>query len=226
MKYIKKNVYLLENNIIRKENVKENEVNIFKEIYPNNFISYSIDNKVILYKKFDGINLREWIDNKRYPLSKEYIKNIFDKMKDNIKKLHLLGIVHGDIKLSNFIYNEIKDEIYIIDFGYSHKNMDGYGIPKGTPDYCSPELFNYIEYNNESYSYIGFKNDIWALGICLYYLYLLKFPFGNELNEIINNIKSFYNNTNNYKYFMDMEYNIRDDIIKYLIHPDKRESLY
>jgi len=82
-----------------------------------------------------------------------------------VNNLNILGFVHLDIKLENFLIDD-KFNIVLSDFGCANVNIDtNYLAPLyqtvGTNKYISPEVdINY--YNN--------KADVWSIGICLYML--------------------------------------------------------
>lgn len=96
-----------------------------------------------------------------------------------IKYLHQNGISHGDIKSENILL----DENYtpkLCDFGFCRTNrIAGDECKNGTVYYAAPELFSKGEFDT-------FKSDIYAIGITLYSLSELQFPFRNgDQNFII-----------------------------------------
>lgn len=106
------------------------------------------------------------------------IFRIFKQMVSATTACHQNGIVHRDIKLENFLVKNIIEGtpfVLLSDFGfatYYHQGALLYDFP-GTPKYAAPELTKGIPYD-------GQKSDIWALGVCLYYLYFNVLPFDDE----------------------------------------------
>jgi serine/threonine protein kinase len=49
----------------------------------------------------------------------KYHKKILTKIFKILEDIHNIGVIHGDIKFANFMYNFKEDKIYIIDFGCS-----------------------------------------------------------------------------------------------------------
>lgn len=107
-----------------------------------------------------GENLRNILEN-IICLEETRVFSIIIQIVEALEYLHGNGIVHGDIKLENFIiYAENK--IKICDFGFSRFFIKGNLINDhcGSFYYCSPEVIN-------GKSYDGTSNDIWALGVCI-----------------------------------------------------------
>lgn len=99
-----------------------------------------------------------------------------------IKYLHQNGISHGDIKSENILL----DENYtpkLCDFGFCRTyRIAGEESKNGTLYYAAPELFQKGQFDT-------FKTDIYAIGITLYSLTELQFPFRNgDQNFIIQQI--------------------------------------
>ena len=67
----------------------------------------------------------------------------FRQILEGISHIHLLGIVHRDIKPQNFVFSdETAAIIKIIDFGLSFRMKKGELLhePCGTAEYLSPEM--------------------------------------------------------------------------------------
>ncbi len=191
-KYIKKSLY--------------REYTILKEIK-------DIPHVVKYYEHYDNLKFKghsyfgivmEYIEG--YELSKLYIcaedinymipKNIILKfMLEMFKTLNLLherNIVHRDIKLENIMFNE--KELTLVDFGFScitKTDNTRLQCPTdrmfGTALYMSPELLRW-KFTKNNYAFKS--SDIWAMGITLYILTNLKFPFyATKLKELQKKIK-------------------------------------
>jgi len=107
--------------------------------------------------------------------------------------LHVNNIVHCDLKLENFLYEQ-KDSNFIklIDFGLAarlqtdcfRRNGDQLTTVCGTPAMCAPEIWSSQErappmwkkWWGKTY---GSKVDVYAAGVVLYLVMLGKLPFAS-----------------------------------------------
>lgn len=101
---------------------------------------------------------------------------LVEKMLSAILYCHHHGVVHRDIKLDNFIYeNEAEDaELKLIDFGFACEiapGKEGMWDQLGTPSYMAPELWSRDETMYDS------SVDMWAIGVVTYMLLSGKRPF-------------------------------------------------
>ena len=101
-----------------------------------------------------------------------------------VSTCHKLGIIHRDIKPENFLIG-MDDKVRLCDFGLSHLAEDIFatggeftdtGSPRGTLEYCPPEVFN---------KRFSFKSDVWSCGVLLYVMLMGEFPFQSR-EEIVN----------------------------------------
>ena len=110
------------------------------------------------------------------------LKIISDKMNINIVKFYgsLLflildylakqKIIHRDIKPSNIMVDS-SGYIKLVDFGAAKRILNGYAKTMiGTPFFMAPEIIS-----GEHYS---FPADYFSVGVCLYYIYYKRYPFG------------------------------------------------
>ena len=91
---------------------------------------------------------------------------------------HAKGVIHRDLKLENILINS-NNEIQIIDFGLckihdgkDRKTLTGQLL--GTPIYMSPEQAR------GNFHAVGVSTDIYAMGMILYRLGTLRFPFESD----------------------------------------------
>lgn len=118
-------------------------------------------------------------------------KKIISGFLDAIKYLHNHGISHGDIKSENILLDE-NFSPKLCDFGYCRRSITaGDESKNGTLYYGAPELFVQGPFDT-------LKSDIYAIGITLYSINELQFPFldGNQgfiVKQIINSKFSFRN---------------------------------
>lgn len=109
----------------------------------------------------------------------EQKKKIFMGVLDAIKYLHKRGISHGDIKAENILLTQ-NNFAKLCDFGFCRTTVvAGDDSKYGTLYYASPELY-------ETGKFDPFKADIYAIGMTLYSIYELNFPFKDgSQDEII-----------------------------------------
>jgi len=97
--------------------------------------------------------------------------------------IHHADVVHRDIKLENFLYeNEGSKHLKLIDFGFSkvwnpNTKMQ---LSCGTLSYVAPEVLG-KNYNN--------KCDMWSLGVTVFILLFGYMPFSGSENDQIKNIR-------------------------------------
>ena len=174
-----------------------------------------------VYEYLSFGNLKKYMQEiKFYPNSfnLQTILSLISQLIDGIYILHKFGIIHRDIKTTNIMieinspikksiisnsfgsnelqitYEDISNaNIKIIDFGLSKilGIKETSNDPYGSLSFKAPELVLNKDYD--------FKVDIWALGICLYYIIYKTLPFEGGTREeikkeIINNPIIFYEN--------------------------------
>jgi serine/threonine-protein kinase len=97
---------------------------------------------------------------------------------------HDHGVIHGDIKPANIMYDSINDTYILTDFGAAYSNrLDRINdnMIVGTPAYMSPEQL-------ESKKLDG-RSDLFSLAVTLYHLLTGHQPFtGDNLPELKHNI--------------------------------------
>ena len=185
-------------NIVELKKVFEDEINVYVilELCDNGDL-YSILQK---RKKLTEIEVQYYISN----------------LINALIRMHQKKIVHLDLKPENIFLTEYM-ELKLGDFGLATNigvnNHDN--VPGGTTNYMPPEAIS-----QKKYSY---GNDIWAVGIIMYYLIIGKLPFNQkDDNKTKEKIKA-------------LEYEFPDDVLisnaakdliqQILVPPEKRPSL-
>jgi len=129
-------------------------------------------------------------------------------------------IIHRDLKLENILIKYKDNNKYIIklaDYG-SSKRLNSLSqnycyTNAGSLKYMAPEILNGEKHN--------YKCDLWSIGVIMYRLKFVKFPFNGEtLFALIKNINNFNNNslkeTGNEKL---------EDLIKKLLEKNYKERI-
>ncbi|KAK8876002.1 hypothetical protein M9Y10_006185 [Tritrichomonas musculus] len=118
---------------------------------------------------------------KEYPngIPERKCKQMFKKMLEAVKYLHEMNIWHRDVKPDNFLIEDSNPEnpkILLTDFGFARRfNQDELSEEYiGTPEFCPPEMYNAIPYNN--------KVDIYSLGVTLFVMLTARYPVPSAKN--------------------------------------------
>ncbi|RKP18020.1 Pkinase-domain-containing protein, partial [Rozella allomycis CSF55] len=170
------------------EEERPNEIVCLAKLNNEHIIKYiesfeSPDAFYIITEYFpDATDLFQYVDE--HPHMEEYVaSSIFKQIVEAVKHCHDNQIVHRDLKEENILI-DAKGNIKLIDFGSAtfcppaHK----FNIFFGTMEYASPEILT-------GKPYLGYENDIWALGIILYALLYSEYPFPDVDETIQGNIK-------------------------------------
>ena len=169
--------------IIMKELKSENSVSLIDSIETND--SYYLVLELCL------ISLEQYIKKRGGPLSIEEIKEILINLNESFKEMKNKNIIHRDLKPSNILLSISKSKIdkicfKISDFGLS-KLFEGSKMnlisSKGTSLTMAPEV---LKGENDL---IGYKSDIWSLGIIIYYMLFKEYPYNGKMEiQIIQEI--------------------------------------
>lgn len=119
-----------------------------------------LENKALILDFIPGHNLKEI--RARNGLEWREIRNIFLQLLDLIAYLHKNGVIHGDIKPENIIYD--RNNVYLIDFGSAIEIGQKVTIVQYTPSFCDKDNC-FIKIKDEKIDYY-----------CLFrvFLYLLR----------------------------------------------------
>eukprot|EP00931_Biecheleriopsis_adriatica_P018073 TRINITY_DN12745_c0_g1_i3.p1 TRINITY_DN12745_c0_g1~~TRINITY_DN12745_c0_g1_i3.p1 ORF type:complete len:480 (+),score=94.57 TRINITY_DN12745_c0_g1_i3:33-1472(+) len=109
-------------------------------------------------------------------LSEEEVAHITKQMLLALNYLHRNGVVHRDLKLSNFVYNDDRSLLKLIDFGLSSKFYGRRESDRktrmrtccGTLGYVAPEVLD-GDYTMQC--------DMWSLGVIVFTLLAGEMPF-------------------------------------------------
>jgi serine/threonine-protein kinase ULK/ATG1 len=150
-----------------------NEIKSMKELKSENSVSLidSIETNDSYYFVLELclISVDEYIKKRGSPLSTEEIKEILINLNESFKEMKNKNIIHRDLKPSNILLSISKSKIdkmcfKISDFGLSklfEENEMSLISSTGTSLTMAPEV---LKGENDL---IGYKSDIWSLGIII-----------------------------------------------------------
>ena len=152
---------------------------------------YDTEKEFIIVMELCDENLFSLLQERKKGLNKEEIYNIMNQLNNTFKIMVKKKIIHRDLKLENILIKyenkeKTKYTVKLIDYGIS-KKLDSLTRKQntiiGTYSYMAPEILNEENYGNEC--------DLWSLGVIIYRLIFIKFPYNADslsgIRNIINN---------------------------------------
>ena len=131
---------------------------------------------VLVMEHLDGETLEQRL-RRSGPLSVKEAVHIFDQAARGVEHIHLMGIVHQDLKPAN-IFLTSEGHVKLLDFGVSklmdEQDFDQAGTMLGTLLYISPEQIKGRQVDQRS--------DIYTLGITLFEAVTGRLPFERKTN--------------------------------------------
>jgi hypothetical protein len=164
-----------------------------------------------------GENLEQLMKRKRYNLNDQLKKLLVKALADCIVYLHGKGVVHSDIKPSNFVHETADTTVWkLIDFESSKFNKEE-NIAMVTPRYCSPEII-------AGSTLATCSMDMWSFGCILFELYAgTPFNTGSNDEESIRFLKDF-NDSHEFTAVSDAQ--VRNILKKLLVrNPQQRLTI-
>ena len=176
---------------------KINIQNISTEI--DNWKKLKSENKVELIDKFETkqhyyiimelcyISIDEYLKLRKDPLSIEEIKEILLELNKCFKKMNEKKIIHKNIKLSNIFLSINKSKINKICFKISDFGLNKLSEECKINKKSSNENSNIISTKvlKEKINLNSDKNDIWNLGIIIYYMLFKEYPYKRNTECLI-----------------------------------------
>jgi serine/threonine-protein kinase len=128
----------------------------------------------IAMERLQGEDLARYLGgSERLPLAQ--LLPIVARVAEALAYAHRQGVVHGDIKPANIVWEPATGAVKITDFGMAHIGEvlnTGSGMMLGTPSYMSPEQL--------AGDRIDGRSDLFSLGVSLYQLVCGRLPFEGE----------------------------------------------
>ncbi len=175
-------------------------------------------------KKIDGFNIRKEGEEKIYQIEifklrkKNNLSKILKLTNNNIsniskislisqlaiayKKMHSNGIIHGDIKPANILFNNY-NRVKIADYGLSKIGKNH--VRSGTVKYMAPEVMNFKDKNK----YVNEKSDVYSIGIM--FLKILTGKMDLDLMEPLYIEQNEMNRVEFFKYLSNIRNNKKID---------------
>lgn len=179
-------------NLIPNNEAIANEIRILKSLSHPNIIKIIEDFKIFTEEEGFVVIILEYCENgslldyliEHQNMGESAKKKIVRELLQGMKYLHELGISHGDFKVENIVLDSQLNP-KICDFRNARKKRFAGDESKcGSLFYAAPELF----FRNIKFDTL--KSDIYAIGIAIYAIFELSFPYSEEntdtiINEII-----------------------------------------
>jgi len=110
------------------------------------YLADNATNTIVMENIQDSLTARDFINNNLVDKNTQQLENICKKIGSVVAKLHLHGIIHGDITTSNILITK-DNNIVMIDFGLSF--MEGTPEDKGVDLYVLERAFLSTHPNTE-----------------------------------------------------------------------------
>lgn len=98
--------------------------------------------KYLLLEYVRGLDLDEWMQRTRTPLSRAALLSLVSQLACAIDHVHAHGLIHSDIKPANVMFDPAtKNSVKLVDFGLAFDRRDARYRrgSAGTPGYMAPE---------------------------------------------------------------------------------------
>nr|WP_242589652.1 serine/threonine-protein kinase [Corallococcus macrosporus] len=140
---------------------------------------------VIVMEYVDGRRLDVWADEKN-PSARQVARVLLDVARA-LAATHSAGVLHRDVKEANVMVRASDGLAKLVDFGIGDyagaRDVTADILPPGTPEYRAPEAWRYFRQHARSPGarYVASApDDLWALGVVLYWLLTGRKPFDGE----------------------------------------------
>ncbi|MBM7114029.1 serine/threonine-protein kinase [Archangium primigenium] len=109
------------------------------------------------------------------------VARVMRELARQVRYIHRAGVVHRDVKASNVLVRDVDGGAVLVDFGVgtylgAPHITHPLALP-GTPYYRSPEALRFRREHVGEFSPARPSDDLWALGVLLYWLLTHSYPF-------------------------------------------------
>ena len=171
-----------------KRDKREHEIyNQFKEVdwLPKVIKIIEIDDEEIIFEEhIDGCTLED--KKEQYADNGDLIIDLMRNIIQILTPLRNAGIIHRDLAPKNILI-EKSWKPFVIDFWIARdmnaSSLTETGFQPHTPFFASPAQ---LQWNKKL---MWYRSDFFSLGVISYYLYYGVLPFGNNIENIRDNIK-------------------------------------
>lgn len=141
------------------------------------------DEVALIFTYFSGVPLNEFEVPKKYADRFQWMLSFLRQINSPLKEIHDAGIVHLDLKPSNFLISD-DHSAQIIDFGMAHRlNKSWNRNTLFSLGYSAPELIlNEVDCLN-------YKTDYFTLGVLCYWLLERRIPLTHPNPSIMTNLQ-------------------------------------
>jgi serine/threonine-protein kinase len=144
---------------------------------------------VLALELVEGPTLDVWAAQEN-PSALELVMRMLLPFALTLADVHASGVVHRDVKEANIVMREADGQPVLVDFGAAGLKEGAVRLtqrlPPGTPEYRSPEALRFAkQWEGEPYPFAP-GDDLWALGVMLYWLLTRELPFGDRSNPALN----------------------------------------
>ncbi|MFP2896276.1 serine/threonine protein kinase [Corallococcus sp. 4LFB] len=140
---------------------------------------------LIVMEYVDGRRLDIWADEEN-PSARQVARVMLDVARA-LAATHAAGVLHRDMKEANVMVRASDGLAKLVDFGIGDytgaRGLTEDILPPGTPEYRAPEAWRYFRQHARvpGARYVaGASDDLWALGVVLYWLLTGRKPFDGE----------------------------------------------
>ncbi|WP_434384826.1 serine/threonine protein kinase [Melittangium boletus] len=146
--------------------------------------------QVLALELVEGLTLEDWA-REQNPSALTLVHQVLLPLVLLLADVHGSGVVHRDVKERNVLVRHKDGQPVLVDFGaacHADARRLTPRLPPGTPEYRSPEVLRHArEWTGEPFS-PGPPEDLWALGVTLYWLLTRELPFGDRYGPLTQRI--------------------------------------
>jgi serine/threonine protein kinase len=161
----------------------EREIKILKLLQGHKNIvrmldSFRDEENIFIIMEFMNEDLLSFFERKHWKLEKKMLKTVARQLVEVTAFMHENLVVHCDLKLENFLFDEKTATIKVIDFGQSFLLSSRRTYLRGicgTKRYVAPEV-----YLKEREGWDPFACDVYSLGVVLFALVFGRMPFSDR----------------------------------------------